>query len=169
MTQQQIDFIQMEKFLRAKLPVVLDQKTYLEYGDHNEISGSILSYLRIKYMNTAGGLQYRLCTLYLGTEGSGFYSPDPDVIIAEAMKQVIHYHRPTPMRKELQALMEKRRIEAAKKNGQMQLIDGEPYRLNWFVVNPGDPVKPAILACHLRDNPPKFFQNATVVDLTALD
>lgn len=67
----------------------------IEYGEPSN-PGGIMSYLRIRYMTTAGGKQFSLHVLNsLGQQGSGFYSPDPADILVLATQQVIHYHRQT--------------------------------------------------------------------------
>lgn len=67
----------------------------IEYGEPGN-PGGFMSYLRIRYMMTAGGRQFSLHMLNsLGQQGSGFYSQDPADILVLAMQQVIHYHRPT--------------------------------------------------------------------------
>ncbi len=67
----------------------------IEYGEPGNPGGP-MSYLRIRYMMTAGGKQFSLHVLNsLGQQGSGFYSPDPADILVLATQQVIHYHRPT--------------------------------------------------------------------------
>lgn len=67
----------------------------IEYGEPSH-PGGFMSYLRIRYMMTAGGKQFSLHVLNsLGQQGSGFYSPDPADILVLATQQVIHYHRPT--------------------------------------------------------------------------
>ncbi len=67
----------------------------IEYGEPGNPGGP-MSYLRIRYMMTAGGKQFSLRVLNSrGQQGSGFYSPDPADILVLATQQVIHYHRPT--------------------------------------------------------------------------
>lgn len=67
----------------------------IEYGEPGN-PGGFMSYLRIRYMMTAGGRQFSLHVLNsLGQQGSGFYSPDSTDILALAIQQVVYYHRPT--------------------------------------------------------------------------
>lgn len=65
----------------------------LEYGDASTTPGGILSYLRIRYMNTAGGLQFSVKTLIMGREGSGAYFPDADRAADHALFMVHVYQR----------------------------------------------------------------------------
>ncbi len=69
---------------------------YIEYGDASEPSGSVMSHLRVRYMNTAGGIQFCLKTVRHHIEGSGLiYTPDAPEIVTHAMDAVLRYHRRT--------------------------------------------------------------------------
>lgn len=76
-----------------------DRNLRMEYGD-KQLPGAYLAYVRIQFMNTAGGEQFRISTIdHLGREGSGIYSPDLKAIAREAAKMIAHYHRETLPRK----------------------------------------------------------------------
>jgi hypothetical protein len=80
----------------------------LEYGNP-EHPGGAFSGLRIYYINTMGGLQYRLTRLSQpGIEGSGEYSPDAEEMILMAQKARAHYERPTPLRDKIRAMRRER-------------------------------------------------------------
>lgn len=66
---------------------------FLEYGDPSMPCGAPMSHLRIRYMQTAGGMQFGLKTVSHHVEGSGFYAPDALTIRNIAMDAVLRYHR----------------------------------------------------------------------------
>lgn len=106
----------------------------MEYGIPTE-PGGFMSYLRIRWMNTAGGWQFRLCELYNGREGSGDYTPEISEMLLKAEQMVQHYHRTVQSSVLRQALIE-RRMKA-------RTPDGQPVRdyrkeLCWFKTIPGE-------------------------------
>lgn len=66
----------------------------IEYGDPTKRPGWFLSAIRIRWMQTAGGWQFRICELRSGTEGSGAYFPTEREAAMYAMQRVVYYHRP---------------------------------------------------------------------------
>lgn len=68
---------------------------FIEYGDPTQPVGSHMSHLRVRYMNTAGGVQFCLKRVSYHVEGSGQYTPDQREIETLAMDAVLHYHRDT--------------------------------------------------------------------------
>jgi hypothetical protein len=68
----------------------------LEYGDP-EKPGGVFSHLRVYWMMTAGGMQFRICQLTaFGQEGSGMYYPEIADCALQCMLMVDRYHRPNP-------------------------------------------------------------------------
>lgn len=65
----------------------------IEYGDPKKPNG-MLSGIRIKYIMTAGGEQFRLCQLSRGMEGSGLYYPDIESALERALIMRERYTRP---------------------------------------------------------------------------
>jgi hypothetical protein len=91
----------------------------LEYGNP-ERPGGAFSGLRIYYINTMGGLQYRLTRLSQpGIEGSGEYTPDAKEMALMAQKARDHYERPTPLRMTIDRMRQERG-------------DSQPAHLLWF-------------------------------------
>lgn len=74
------------------------------------------SYIRIRFIATAGGEQFQIRTLTMGVEGSGDYQPTIAGAIESAMDQVLHYHRPmsNPM---IQARLDELRAKRFKAEG----------------------------------------------------
>lgn len=101
----------------------------MEYGHPSE-PGGFMSYLRIRWMNTAGGPQFRICELYHGREGSGDYTPELSEILLKAEQMVHHYHRSVTSSVFKQEL-ERRRAQRVGSNAQ-------EYRrsLCWFPLIP---------------------------------
>lgn len=91
----QIEARQQE--LAALLPeLVAGRIECIEYGKPGE---RYLSYLRVRYIQTAGGVQFQIRRVNtLGVEGSGDYTPDAADALRKAMDAVLHYHRPAPPR-----------------------------------------------------------------------
>lgn len=89
------DYLKLYQQLAVLLPKLRSgEADVIEYGEPGK-PGQHLSYLRIRYMNTAGGKQFSLHELNsLGQQGSGFYTASPDDLMAQAIKMVRHYHRP---------------------------------------------------------------------------
>jgi hypothetical protein len=84
--------------LQAELDTLLVQLraneiSLIEYGEGNV--GGVMSYLRIRYMMTAGGMQFRLTTLIHHVEGSGHYVPSVEEMRILALDAVLYYHRDT--------------------------------------------------------------------------
>jgi hypothetical protein len=100
-----------------------DLSKSMEFGDPESPLG-LHSGIRIRYMVTAGGYQYRLCTLdSSGRESSGgIYEPDEESALIQAVKMEQHYLRPVLHRHHLKAPSER--------------------KLQWFITT--EPVKPAI-------------------------
>ena len=65
----------------------------IEYGDPKKPNGP-MSGIRIKYIMTAGGEQFRLCQLSRGMEGGGIYHPDAESTLKQALVLHEHYTRP---------------------------------------------------------------------------
>jgi hypothetical protein len=80
----------------------------IAYGIPN--GSSYMDHLRIRYIATAGGVQYQLRTINpMGVEGSGYYTTNKEELIVHAMNSLIHYHRPLPTlisRDERKAMMD---------------------------------------------------------------
>lgn len=67
--------------------------------------GAAGCHLRIRWQETAGGLQFGLRTVNsLGQEGSGYYTPDQFEMAVAAMREVERFHAPSPFRARLDAL-----------------------------------------------------------------
>ena len=66
----------------------------IEYGARNEIPGGFHSYIRIRKMQTAGGVQYCVKTLSGGTESGGCYSPDKQGALYFAEMMLMGVHQP---------------------------------------------------------------------------
>lgn len=83
------------KVLRQMLPILkAGGVPLLEYGELDK-PGGYYSALRIRFMNTAGGPQFQLRELTsLGQEGSGFYTPDAQELLDQALLRVVKYHAP---------------------------------------------------------------------------
>lgn len=85
---------------------------YIEYGDPVTRH---LSYCRIRYIATHGGMQFAIKMLHSGREGSGSYYQDLPYAILEMKlylsKWISHYERPQPhierMRKRLNINLER--------------------------------------------------------------
>jgi hypothetical protein len=119
----------------------------VEYGKPGQ---QYMSYLRIRYMNTAGGLQFGIRTLSHGIEGSGDYTPDAGAALQKALDAVIHYHRPAGSKiqaalRELRAKNGKPEVEAddlsffavtesSTHTGRRRLIGPDPLSLEGEVV-----------------------------------
>lgn len=94
----------------------------IEYGPPNEPNG-FMSYLRIKWILTAGGSQFRICELYRGNEGSGYYTPEISEIQLKAENLVQHYHRT------VQSSALRRQLQERLGNGH-----GPSDQFDWFPV-----------------------------------
>ncbi len=114
--------------LNMLLEIKMDPKKSMEFGDPTEPLGPS-SGIRIRYMDTAGGSQYRLCTLDgTGRESSGgIYELDEESALIQATKMEERYLRPLPARLS-QALHRPWSIR-------------DQTRLQWFVTT--EPVEPA--------------------------
>jgi len=62
----------------------------IEYGDHNNPRG-VMSGIRIKYIPTMGGKQFRICQLSRGMESGGMYYQEIDDTITQAIKLQTKY------------------------------------------------------------------------------
>lgn len=92
----------------------------IEYGDPAK-PGGVFSHLRVYWMMTAGGLQFRICQLTaFGQEGSGMYYPEIADTALQCMLMVDRYHRPNPV--------------AARIRG---LTPASMTNLTWFSFEPG--------------------------------
>lgn len=67
----------------------------IEYGDPIAPPGAPMSAFRLRWMNTAGGMQWCHKSLSRGMEGSGVYMVDNADFVAHVMECIDHYHRPT--------------------------------------------------------------------------
>lgn len=65
----------------------------VEYGEPGNPTGW-LSGIRIKFMNTMGGHQFRICQLSRGMEGGGMYYPDISGAFEQASKLLAQYTKP---------------------------------------------------------------------------
>lgn len=84
--------------IREALPKLMSGELYaLEYGDPS-CPGGFLSYLRIRFLPTAGGDQFTIKLLRNGIEGSGDYYPEPRVesMIERVIVLIDRYHKPNP-------------------------------------------------------------------------
>lgn len=108
LTIEQIDALR--ETLRKLLALLQSREIYcIEYGDPTKPVGSYMSYLRIYYINTIGGLQFGIKRLdRRGVEGSGHYLPDAKQAEDAAMNCILHYHRPTKFTEELRKRREER-------------------------------------------------------------
>ena len=79
---------------------------YIEYGDKEKPSGSSMSYIRIRLINTPGGEQFAIKTLSFGREGSGAYfsMQDHDGMCTWLIKLISHYHRDTGLSTKIKEL-----------------------------------------------------------------
>lgn len=104
--------------------IKMDPKKSMEFGDPSSPLG-FSSGIRIRYMDTAGGSQYRLCTLdgYGRESSGGIYEPDEESALIQAVKMEEHYLRPMLYRHRLRAPNQR--------------------KLQWFIAT--EPVKPAVL------------------------
>lgn len=119
----------------------------IEYGDPEQ-AGGVFSHLRVKYMMTAGGMQFRICQLTaFGQEGSGLYYPEIADTALQCMLMVDRYHRPNPV--------------AARIRG---IIPASLTKLTWFTFVPGTE------RCYPNPTQPedidKMLPGATVIELT---
>lgn len=64
----------------------------IEYGAPGQTQ---LSYVRIRYTDTAGGVQFQIKTLTHGVEGSGIYTHERSETLTQAMNLAIYYNCPT--------------------------------------------------------------------------
>lgn len=101
----------------------------VEYGDPKIQPGSYFSAIRIRWMLTAGGKQFRICQLSGGMEGGGMYYYELQDASKAAMNLVRHYHRPTAMQTKLREKMRERHAL--------------PVELKWFAFKEGTQVLPA--------------------------
>jgi hypothetical protein len=106
-----------------------DPSKSMEFGDPKSPLG-LHSGIRIRYMATAGGYQYRLCTLdSSGRESSGgIYEPDEDSALIQAVKMEEDYLRPLSHKLQRALYRAGSAIDRTK--------------LQWFITT--EPVKPAI-------------------------
>jgi hypothetical protein len=80
-------------FLEQNLPHI-SRVTVIQFGPKDR-SESPLNGIRIAFMNTAGGLQFRISSLdSLQRESANEYSPDIDEVIEIAMKRKTKYMQP---------------------------------------------------------------------------
>ena len=84
------EFREMVKLL-SQLPA--DEFLRLEFGEDGKI-GKPMSYIRVRYMNTAGGMMYRWCTLYNGFESSGRYHASVEETALGILKAQEKYLKP---------------------------------------------------------------------------
>lgn len=76
----------------------------VEYGEPGAPGGPF-SGIRVRYMMTAGGMQFRICQLTaLGHECGGLYYPDVEATALQCMLMVDRYHRPAPVALRLRGL-----------------------------------------------------------------
>ena len=67
----------------------------IEYGDPNN-PGGYLSGIRITYIPTAGGLQFRISQLFNGIEGGSIYHPTIDGAARISLTRKNNYIKPNP-------------------------------------------------------------------------
>lgn len=89
-----IDYSKLHAQLLSQLALIKSGDfECIEYGDGAHVGG-YASYLRVYYMDTAGGKQFGVKTVSSHVEGSGAYFPDEASCIDYVMNQVMYYHRP---------------------------------------------------------------------------
>ena len=89
------EFREMVKLLN-QLPT--DEFLRLEFGEDGKI-GKPMSYIRVRYMNTVGGMKYRWCTLYNGFESSGHYHASVEETALGILKAQAKYLEPSKFKK----------------------------------------------------------------------
>ena len=67
----------------------------VEFGEPHDPTG-VMAGIRIKYIQTAGGMQFRICTLSRGMESGGLYEPTATSTGRIAQEMQDRYTRPHP-------------------------------------------------------------------------
>lgn len=114
---------------------------FAEYGLPSDPGGP-LSYLRVSWIRTHGGEQFRLCELYNGREGSGQYTPDLSEMLLLAEQMVHYYHRrvlSNPLR---------RALDGRRQRGTAEFSIADQHRkLCWFLSSISKPPPELISSC----------------------
>lgn len=84
---------QIKTFAAMAIVLQTDSDIRLEYGNPNDRPGSFLSFIRVSHIPTAGGQQYRACSIHMGTESGGYYTTDIQELAREIEKRIRHAHR----------------------------------------------------------------------------
>ena len=100
---------------------------HIEYGPKNEQPGNFLSAFRVRYMQTMGGMQFRICQLFHGREGGGIYRSTIDEAHEKCTNLVSQFLSNTQNSK-LYALIRKPYI-------------AELPKCEWFSFKDGDQIK----------------------------
>jgi hypothetical protein len=103
---------EMETQLQSMLiKLITGELEAIEYGDQSE-PGGFHSAFRICYMQTAGGMQFRLSKLLLhrGESTLGYFGTSAAQCIACALTAIEDYHRPTCMSERLKQMRQRSKI-----------------------------------------------------------